>query len=137
MERIGYQTLCVLSVALACVSVPSNVGFAGCDAKTRAVDQIVQALEKSPAWADASKDDDHVRDAIAAEMNRLAQNDVDVLRAAIEKYIDLRRRTKDGYDVSSMSKLFLLNRFVFDVPSKVPSGSPLFGGWVGVPLNSK
>ena len=60
-----------------------------------------------------------------------------MLRKAIERFIG-ERRCANKYSVDDMSKLFVLNRSIFKVPSqsKLPEAR-FFGGWIGVPRGEK
>lgn len=55
-----------------------------------------------------------------------------MLKKAIERFI-AERRGANNYSVDDMSKLFVLNRYIFKVPAKSKLGEPGFGGWIGIP----
>ena len=54
--------------------------------------------------------------------------------SGIRRFIEACRTTKEGFNVSAMSKLFVLNRYVFNVPEFTPLNQQRFGSFLGVPV---
>jgi hypothetical protein len=97
----------------------------------------VEALIKGiPAWSKLSPSDEKGRRKVMAAMKKLSQYDLNVLRKAMENFIAKKRQSRGGYDVDDMSRLFILNRYLFNVPDKVPIGAPHFGAFAGVPSDA-
>ena len=67
---------------------------------------------------------------------KISRYKLGVIRKAIEKYQkDL--SLSGSYNVDSMSGLYVLNRYLFNVPDNAPLGNGTFGGWGGVPETDK
>jgi hypothetical protein len=101
-----------------------------------AVRRAVELIESMPAWSDVPADDLFSRRKIIDVLKELAMYDLDILRKAIRRYIS-RRKREDSYDVSTMSRLYLLNRYIFNVPNKVPLGLRRFAAFFGMPYDSQ
>jgi hypothetical protein len=85
-----------------------------------------------PVWKLGAEDGNRKQE-ILLHLNKIAQFDAGVIREAIRQLIASDRRT-GSYDMDLMMKLFILNRFVCDVPQWVDiTEAPRFGGWVGIP----
>jgi hypothetical protein len=90
---------------------------------------LLQKLDACPPWASLDVNDQQT---VAVLMRALAffQNcDYDVLRKVIARYVTIKTETEE-YDVESASRLFILNRYLFNVPEIAPISEPHFGGWV-------
>jgi hypothetical protein len=95
------------------------------------VSQVIRALEACPDWTNPNVSPDE----IIANLIPLAKYDSDVLRAGTQGFVD-KCRDANRYNVSNMSKLLILNRILFAVPSREKFGGPFFGGWEGVPYDA-
>ena len=61
-------------------------------------------------------------------LRKISACDIGDIRAAVEQYVDT--NTKSGsQNLGNLSKVFLLNRYLFNVPQLVSIDSPLFGAW--------
>ena len=99
------------------------------------VQVLVDEIERCPAWSRHTSNDLVVRQAILNHLRTISQAESDDIRSAIELFIAAREKA-GSYGVDEMSKLFVLNRYLFDVPvSADPEGAKYFGGWVGVPCD--
>lgn len=94
--------------------------------------QVVRILESCPAWSSANAN----KREIIASLQRLSTNQTSVLRSGIEQFV-AKCQSENAYDVGNMSKLFVLNRFVFSVPERDRYDGPFFGGWEGIPHDQK
>lgn len=94
------------------------------------VEAVATILESSPAWSQADAD----RTKILACLQRLSDYESPFLRAGMKKVV-AGRISKKEYDGATMSKLFVLNRFLFAVPEKEKFAGPFFGGFQGVPYD--
>lgn len=92
------------------------------------VEQVVAVLESCPAWSEANSSTSE----ILSRLKSLSSRDTPILRIGIEQFV-AKCRGERRYDISNMSKLFVLNRLLFAVPSREKFGGPFFGGWEGVP----
>ncbi len=93
---------------------------------TNAVDKIVAEIATCPAWRDATPD--VWNDIIRCNLG-LCKHDSNLIRKAMGEYISTLDSQKK-YDSSAMSRLFILNRVLFQVPDKDANWRPS-GGWGG------
>ena len=97
--------------------------------------RVVATLNGCPAWSRLSATDKDDRLAILQCLHQLAKEDSVALREGIEIFV-ANRRSQNDYSVDAMSKLFLLDRYVFAVPAQSElSEARFFGGWIGVPVD--
>jgi hypothetical protein len=99
---------------------------------TEDVQIVVKILEQMPDWTTFSLNKTHARERAAIEegVRRVANYDLDTIRTAMAIY--------DTADApGAMGKLFVLNRYLFNLPEEVPTRSPhsqaFGGGWLGQP----
>ena len=70
-------------------------------------------------------------------IDAVALEDTVVLRDALERYVS-KRQAEDNYSIGEMGKLFILNRYLFNVPSSSElKQASFFGAWYGVPENER
>lgn len=92
----------------------------------------LKSLGSMPAWSEIGSSN-VARRAIEQTMAKLEQSGLETLRAAVKLYVDWADEQPGGPSVAEMSRLFVLNRYIFNVPESAPLGSVrLFGGWRGV-----
>lgn len=99
-------------------------------------DTVAREIGLCPPWSELNKGDDATRGQIMKCVEQIASNDLPVIRSAMEKYVSL-KSSKKAFDVAAMSRLYVLNRYVFDVPEKASFERSTFGGWMGVPHDSQ
>jgi hypothetical protein len=97
------------------------------------VKELVEQISSMPAWSDFSSDNDEDRRQVIDILQTIARAPAERIRQAMEAYIEQTARAEAGYDVSAMSRLYILNRFVFNVPDKAELGRPRFGSFFGIP----
>jgi len=98
-------------------------------------DTVAREIERCPPWSELREGDDATRQQIMKCLEQTANYDLVIIRQAMEKYVSIKRSEK-AFDVSAMSRLYVLNRYVFDVPEKASFERSTFGGWMGVPHDS-
>ena len=96
--------------------------------------KILDILREMPSWADVSHPDKDLKPEIMADMRRIATHSIEAIKAAIQAYVDQSYAAAEGYTTMDMGKLFVLNRFLFNVPLYVSPDRPGFGGFLGVPV---
>lgn len=100
------------------------------------IDRIVDILLACPAWSQVAADDTASREEILYAMEELSKVNLDVLRAAVVKYVLQMEEQKRYYSSTDMSRIFVLNRYIFAVPEQVPWDSfPGFGS-IAIPGDS-
>jgi len=98
------------------------------------VDRIIELIESCPAWNLLYEDDVSNRKIVIAQLQEIAKFDVSVVRLAIEKYYK-GKEADNSFDITSRSRLYVLNRCLFNVPPKASFEGTAFGGWAGVPYD--
>jgi hypothetical protein len=119
------------------VSSKSLETLVGVDQRNRAsADTVAREIELCPPWSELRQEDNATRQQILICLEKIANYDLEVIQLGMEKYVSTRRSQK-AFDVSAMSRLYVLNRYVFNVPAKASLDRPTFGGWMGVPHDSQ
>ncbi len=95
---------------------------------------VERLLEETPAWSGVTDDDDEALRTIERQMRRLDDFEPDEIEAGVRRYVAARSAAPEGFDVDAMSKVYVLNRYVFDAPGAAPGGRPRFAGFRGVPV---
>jgi hypothetical protein len=87
------------------------------------VEEIASLIRRCPDWADVRQGDVTTRRRIISVLKTLSTFDLDILRAAIQLCLE------DQH--SCRNKLFVLNRYLFSVPTIVDAHTAgRFGGWL-------
>jgi len=100
------------------------------------VAQIVALLRSMPDWTGLPlfEERQEERNQIEAIMYKMGRYDLDTIRAAVEKY-DRESNATGAARIAAEGRLFVLNRFLFNLPRTVRLDSPHsrnFGGcWFG------
>ena len=96
-------------------------------------DDALNLLRTTPAWAELDAlDAPHVARIEMAARQLAALDDVS-LRQVAARYIEDERRQHGELGVPAASRLYVLIRFVFDSPTRAPSGMARFGSFHGIP----
>jgi hypothetical protein len=99
------------------------------------VDEICRTLDDCIPWSQINANDVNSRNKVMDCMEKLSGYDLDILQKAVEKYV-LNKEKLNSYDEDSMSRLYVLNRYIFNVPAKKTEGIPGFWGLFGDANNS-
>ncbi len=97
------------------------------------IEAAVVLLQRSPAWADLEPGAAAKAAEIVSILDQLAAYDLDTLRSAIARYIEQEGQAPGGPGVSAMSKLYVLNRYLFVTSDREPSGQRRYGAFHGIP----
>lgn len=102
------------------------------------IKEVILLIEDCPAWSDISSGDKDSFQRIYMNFEKISKSDIEVTREAIKLFIRDRQRAKKYY-VKDMSQVFLLNRYLLNVPSAMVSQKTVarYGGWVGIPIDSE
>ena len=96
-------------------------------------EDVAAILRNVPAWTSISPSDDRSARLLCEELGPVLKVDPDKLRADLVRYIRIHEHDENALD--EQSKIFVLNRMFFDVPSSDrQEDAQFFGGWRGVPL---
>lgn len=101
---------------------------------SESVDRVVELIESCPAWNLLYENDVNDRQIVITRLQEIAKFDVSVVRLAVEKYYK-RKEADNSFDITSKSRLYVLNRYIFNAPSKTNFEGTAFGGWAGVPYD--
>ena len=101
---------------------------------THATAPLVAALHAMPAWADVGRGNRAGLRAIEMALRAIKFSDAASLLDGIERCMAECDASPAGFDVSAMSKLFVANRWWFEVPAQEPSGRAGYGGFLGTPV---
>ena len=97
---------------------------------------VVELLRQMPSWSDLAPGEDGVaqRQEIESAVRRIASYDVADVTAAVERFVDEASAAPSGLGVSAMSKLYVLDRYMFAVPPWTSLGERRFASFRGVPV---
>jgi hypothetical protein len=99
---------------------------------------IVKLIDNCIPWNRIYENDESAKDKrekIILTMKELDAFDLIDLRKGIEEYIKI-KKSQDFYNIDCMSRLYILNRYIFNVPLKVDLNSPRFSCFAGIPLDA-
>lgn len=94
---------------------------------------LIRLISEMPSWCDLPVDDTTDRKQILNTMQKIGEAPTQSVRQAMSAYVEEVKHTEEGYDVSAMSRLYLLNRFLFNVPFWAEPDRPGFGSFFGIP----
>jgi len=91
------------------------------------IEKIMFQIKSCPAWTDYDENDVKKKeDQIFQSLNKIAENDIGQIRESVRSLLAVKDQ-----DTSIDAQIFLLNRFLFQVPERSAIDGRLFGGWVG------
>lgn len=95
--------------------------------------RTLETLTAMPKWSKIIPGDRRATRAIEDAAATIGGFDIKAIRSAIRLYLDQADAAPGGPTIGDLSRIFVLNRYLFDVPPRAPLGEfPLFGGWHGV-----
>jgi len=95
----------------------------------------ISLIEQMPDWMSISKlgGPDSVR--MISTLEQIDKEDTALLRMAVQRYWEREVLAKIG-SLEAQGRLFILNRFIFNVPQVIDGGTVrAYGGWDGIPIN--
>jgi len=107
------------------VSAGRAAGGDVAEERRQASQQIVRLLEQMPSWP-GQHEPDAQRKAQRIEqiMRRIAAYDSDTIREGMAAFVEKHVRPSHWYQGTGEEKLFLLNKFLFELPETLPRNSP-------------
>jgi hypothetical protein len=100
------------------------------------VDIVVRMIEECPPWPSIQNDDLATKRKLLSCLERISMYDLTTIRKAMIAYADKQSQIKP-YNVYSMGRLFVLNRYLFKVPDQDTTARKEFGGFLGPTISSK
>ena len=100
-----------------------------------AAGEVAVLLEALPPWSEVPAGDESGLRAIEEAVDPFAAFSADAVVSGVGEFVDGSRFSERGFDVAAMSKPFVVSRFVFAVPDRVPVATRQgFGSFAGVPV---
>jgi hypothetical protein len=96
-------------------------------------DQIEQLLDEMPSWSMLTPEDTILSLKIASYLWDIQKYKTDEIQQAVSSYLEKSKASASGYNTAIMSKLYVLNRFIFRVPEWIESGNPRYASFRGIP----
>jgi hypothetical protein len=102
------------------------------DAAETNKDSVIQLLEAMPSCTSLAETDVRGRKNVVLQMNQLISVETSVLRASLSEFIKNKSKNQTLGAVEGM--LFILNRYVFDVPVEMERKAiKIIPGFLGIP----
>lgn len=93
--------------------------------------KITRLLGEMPSWVESHAEQN---EQITQTLREISSYEVDEVRRGVVAFV----AEVDEPSFKELSKVFLLNRFYFNVPSEISlSEAEFFGGWEGVPYSAE
>jgi hypothetical protein len=99
---------------------------------SKKVRRVFMLLTSSPKWFETDSDDEFTRRVIIEYLEQIAVFDINIIRQAVEMHVNYMKEDKEY--VYRMSRIFVLNRYIFNIPANTKLTHPN-GGWI-LPENS-
>jgi hypothetical protein len=122
-------TLSLISLLSACHKRPEPV-----TPPTSSATDVAAVIEASPDWMSLTAGDTLSQRRLFEGLLPVRRCDVTVIRQGI-KLVLASTRQQENEVRPDYSRLYLVNRIVFDVPSNAPLSAPTFGSFIGVPAD--
>lgn len=97
------------------LKIPAPLNLSSEIMKNPDIRTIVDMFRKMPAWSDTPTKNQEARKIIIQQLEQLLHQDTQMLRQAMQTYINEVSQKETGYDVAAMSKLYIINRYIFNV----------------------
>lgn len=98
------------------------------ETQEQSVSRALSILEDTPDWSGSMQMDPADKARIMRSMEELSRFDTDTLRTAAERHLNAPPK-HSFVEVPAWGRVYLLNRYIFNVPSIAPPRTPSFGGW--------
>ena len=92
---------------------------------------LAKKIQACPAWSEEDIKKMEVKIKIQSCLTEIAEHDITLIREALSKLL-----SDDDVSTATLSRVFLLNRFLFEVPESSSLDYKIFGGWVGIPIDA-
>ncbi|HET7800837.1 MAG TPA: hypothetical protein VFL38_10470 [Humibacillus xanthopallidus] len=97
--------------------------------------EVAALLEALPPWSEVPAGDERGLRAIEDAVGPFAAFAADEIVSGVGEFVGRCGSAERGFDVAAMSKPFVVSRFVFAVPDRVPIAARQgFGSFAGVPV---
>jgi hypothetical protein len=101
----------------------------GTSSADAAVNDLIHVIDSCPDWTFLSSDDASGRQRVLDSLRPFQRTDTAIIREVVKR-VESKYSKEPGYDGHGLDKLFVLNRYVFNVPSSVPArGAQFFDAW--------
>ena len=128
--------ICPLAIFLTACAGTYNQSQQASSGRTK---RILEAIARCPPWTRVTEEDGdaNAKQELFMCLDQLAREETPVLRQAFKRYIKT-RQAENNYSLDESSKLFVINRFLFNVPPSLGIEKAHFcGGWIGRPSRNE
>jgi hypothetical protein len=95
------------------------------------IEKIHRLIERCPSWPNMNMKDIERKSRILESLKAISRYPLDEIRFAEKQLVN--NKLKMNYSAGEMGKLYMLNRMIFNVPSKMEVGSKQFASFEGIP----
>jgi hypothetical protein len=96
-------------------------------------DHIEQMLNEMPSWSEITGENKALSANLLPYLQNIAGHKTEHIQQAVTRYVEQSEASSSGYNIAAMSRLYVLNRFIFQVPEWIESGKPRFAAFRGIP----
>lgn len=104
------------------------------NSKIQSIRKIYNLLDSCPAWNRMGSQNDESFNSILKQLDEISKFDAALVRIAIVNYTEKNLKGRMT-DIDCYARIFLLNRYIFNVPDKLIKSKRPFGGWAGIPMS--
>ncbi len=121
------------NIDMVSMQAKQDISISQSNSREKDVEKVVLLIETCPAWSEVARQDNKAREVILSHLEKIAKFDESTIRKALIKYVKANPPDKQGH-IASMSRIVVLNRYFFNVPTLMPRNRiARFGGWYGLP----
>jgi len=99
------------------------------------MEEIKSILVNMYPWARLESTEVGLKILILNDFTKILEYPIKVIPRGIKIYMYECNSSKDGYNTDDMSKLYILNRYLFDLPEYVDINEPRFAAIRGIPVD--
>lgn len=110
------QFLACVCFLVLLIFTPENSETSYAHQDKESIKNIFEILQSCPAWVNTSSEDREIRQHILEQMKKISHYDIQDIRDALIIYVtSVYSKTSDIH--ADLGKIYVLNRYVFDVPT--------------------
>jgi hypothetical protein len=100
------------------------------------MEEIKDVLVKMYPWARLEQNEMDLKKMILIDLKKISKYSIQEIRSGVKSFIDECINSKEGYNTDQMSKLYVLNRYLFNLPEYVDINEPRFAAIRGIPVKN-
>ena len=140
LSKLIFYLVCCLALCMSCFAHKQDVHRSSKrdSSEDESVNQVIKLIEACPAWSEISNKNAESSDKVIEYSRKISVYKTRIIRKAIKKFLLANERMDSTVpDTTYWSRIYVLNRYLFNVPDKAKIKTKTFGGWVGIPYTSK